>query len=104
VGLTSAEVRGALEVPVGQILAAVKETLERTPPELSGDIMDRGITLAGGGSLLKGLDQGLREECQMPCQLAEDPLSCVAIGSGISLEEFETIYRSQRRRPDRRRR
>ena len=66
--------------------------------------MDRGITLAGGGSLLKGLERRLGEECQMPCQLAEDPLDCVAIGSGISLEEFETIYRSQRRRPDRRRR
>jgi rod shape-determining protein MreB len=98
VSLTSAEVRGALEAPVGQIVAAVKETLDRTPPELAGDIMDRGITLAGGGSLLQGLDQRLREECQMPCQLAEDPLSCVAIGSGISLEEFEAIYHSQKAR------
>jgi rod shape-determining protein MreB len=104
VALSSKEIRGALEPPVGQIVAAVKETLDRTPPELSGDIMDRGITLAGGGSLLAGLDQRLREECQMPCQVAEDPLSCVAIGSGISLEEFETIYRSQRKRSDRRRR
>jgi rod shape-determining protein MreB and related proteins len=102
--LTAAEIRGALEAPVGQIVAAVKETLDRTPPELAGDIMDRGITLAGGGSLLRGLDQRLRDECQMPCRLAEDPLSCVAIGSGISLEEFETIYRSQRKASERRRR
>jgi rod shape-determining protein MreB len=98
VSLTAAEIRGALEAPVGQIVAAVKETLDRTPPELAGDIMDGGITLAGGGSLLKGLDQRLRDECQMPCQLAESPLDCVAIGSGISLEEFEAIYRSQRAR------
>jgi rod shape-determining protein MreB len=98
VALSTAEIRTALEAPVGQIVAAVKETLDRTPPELAGDIMDGGITLAGGGSLLQGLDQRLRDECQMPCQLAESPLTCVAIGSGISLEEFEAIYRSQRAR------
>ena len=56
--------------------------------------MDRGITLAGGGALLQGLEQRLHDECQMPCQLAESPLTCVAVGSGISLEEFETIHRS----------
>jgi actin-like ATPase involved in cell morphogenesis len=74
--------------------AAVKETLDRTPPELVGDIMDRGITLAGGGALLQGLEQRLRDECQMPCQLAESPMTCVAVGSGISLEEVETIQRA----------
>jgi len=94
VELTSEEVRGALEEPVSHIVAAVKETLDRTPPELAGDIMDRGITLAGGGALLQGLEQRLREECQMPCQLAESPLTCVAVGSGISLEEVETIHRA----------
>ena len=67
VALSAAEIRGALEVLVGQIVAAVKETLDRTPPELAGDIIERGITLAGGGSLLAGLDQRLHEECQMPC-------------------------------------
>ncbi|HWJ42958.1 MAG TPA: rod shape-determining protein [Solirubrobacterales bacterium] len=92
--LTSEEVRGALEEPVSHIVAAVKETLDRTPPELAGDIMDRGITLAGGGALLQGLEQRLRDECQMPCQLAESPLTCVAVGSGISLEEVETIHRA----------
>jgi rod shape-determining protein MreB len=94
--LSSEEVRGALEEPVSQIVAAVKDTLDRTPPELAGDIMDRGITLAGGGSLLQGLEQRLRDECQMPCQLAESPLTCVAVGSGLSLEEFEAIPRASR--------
>jgi rod shape-determining protein MreB len=92
--LTSEEVREAIEEPVRQIVAAVKETLDRTPPELAGDIMDRGITLAGGGALLQGLEQRLRDECQMPCQLAESPLTCVAVGSGISLEEVETMHRA----------
>jgi rod shape-determining protein MreB len=59
--------------------------------------MDRGITLAGGGALLQGLEQRLHAECQMPCQLAESPLTCVAVGSGISLEEFETIHRSPKK-------
>jgi rod shape-determining protein MreB len=92
--LRSEEVRKALEEPVGQIIDAVKDTLDRTPPELAGDIMDRGITLAGGGALLQGLAQRLHDECQMPCQLAESPLTCVAVGSGISLEEFEAIHRA----------
>ena len=88
--------------PVGHIVDAVKDTLDRTPPELAGDIMDRGITLAGGGALLQGLEQRLRDECQMPCQLAESPLTCVAVGSGISLEEFETIHRASKRIRERR--
>ncbi|MGE5408311.1 MAG: rod shape-determining protein, partial [Syntrophothermus sp.] len=95
VTLGSAEVREALEEPVRNIVEAVKETLDRTPPELAGDIMERGITLAGGGALLKGLEQRLRDECQMPCRLAESPLTCVAIGSGKSLEEFEAIHRAR---------
>ena len=94
--LGSEEVREALEEPVGHIVEAVKDTLDRTPPELAGDIMDRGITLAGGGALLQGLEQRLRDECQMPCQLAESPLTCVAVGSGISLEEFEAIHRASK--------
>ena len=94
--LDSEEVRIALNEPVAQIIAAVKDTLDRTPPELAGDIMDRGITLAGGGSLLQGMEQRLRDECQMPAQLAESPLTCVAIGSGRSLEEFEVIHQVNR--------
>ncbi|MHB1537721.1 MAG: rod shape-determining protein [Solirubrobacteraceae bacterium] len=94
--ITSEEIRQALEEPVSQIVEAVKETLDRTPPELASDIMDRGIMLAGGGSLLQGLDGRLREETQMPAHLAESPLTCVAVGSGRSLEEFETIHRANR--------
>ncbi len=103
VELASAEIRTALEEPVSQIVAAVKDTLDRTPPELAGDIMDRGITLAGGGALLRGLDQRMRDECQMPCQLTESPLTCVAVGSGRSLEEFEVIHRMNRNHHRRRR-
>ena len=80
--LTSEEVRAALEEPLVQIIDAIKETLDRTPPELASDIMDRGIMLAGGGSLLQGLDERLREETQMPAHRAESPLTCVAVGSG----------------------
>ena len=102
--LTSEEIRQALEEPLSQIIDAVKETLDRTPPELASDIMDRGIMLAGGGSLLQGLDVRLREETQMPAHLAESPLTCVAVGSGRSLEEFEAIHRSNRSNRNRRRR
>jgi rod shape-determining protein MreB and related proteins len=94
--LASEEIRAAIEEPLGAIIGAVKDTLDRTPPELAGDIMDRGITLAGGGALLQGLEQRLRDECQMPCQLAESPLTCVAVGSGLSLEEFEAIHRASK--------
>src|SRR5437762_492797 len=102
--LTSEEIRGALEEPVSQIIDAVKETLDRTPPELASDIMDRGIMLAGGGSLLQGLEERLRHETQMPAHLAESPLTCVAVGSGRSLEEFEAIHRSSKNSRNRRRR
>jgi rod shape-determining protein MreB len=97
ISLGSEEVREALDETVGHIVDAVKDTLDRTPPELAGDIMDRGITLAGGGALLQGLEQRLGDECQMPCQLAESPLTCVAVGSGLSLEEFETIHRAEKK-------
>jgi rod shape-determining protein MreB and related proteins len=101
--LRSSEIRAALEEPVSQIVGAVKNTLDRTPPELAGDIMDRGITLAGGGALLQGMDQRMRDECQMPAQLTESPLTCVAVGSGRSLEEFEVIHRMNRASNRRRR-
>jgi rod shape-determining protein MreB and related proteins len=92
--LTSEEVRRALDEPASQIIDAIKSTLDKTPPELAADIMDRGIVLAGGGALLAGLDERLRRETQMPVHLAESPLTCVAVGSGRSLEEFEAIHRS----------
>jgi rod shape-determining protein MreB and related proteins len=94
--ISSEEIRDALEEPVGQIVDAIKTTLDKTPPELAADIMDRGIVLAGGGALLNGLDERLRHETQMPVQLAESPLTCVAVGSGRSLELLEVMQRSSK--------
>ena len=94
--LSSEDVRTALEEPMQQIIDAVKSTLDKTPPELASDIMDRGIMLAGGGSLLQGLDERLRQETEMPIHIAESPLTCVAVGSGRALEEFEVMRKSNR--------
>ena len=80
--ISSEEVRRALDEPVTVIIDAMKSTLDKTPPELAADIMDRGIVLAGGGALLQGLDERVRHETQMPVHLAESPLTCVAVGSG----------------------
>ena len=102
--LSSEEVRHALEEPVRQIIDAIKLTLDKTPPELSADIMDRGIVLAGGGALLQGLVDRLRQETHIPTHLAESPLTCVAVGAGRSLEEFEAIRKSARARSRSRRR
>ena len=96
--MSSDEVRHALEDPVAQVLDAIRQTLDKTPPELAADIMDRGVMLAGGGALLTGLDERLRHETHMPVHVADSPLTCVAVGSGKSLEEFEVIHRSQRNR------
>jgi rod shape-determining protein MreB len=93
--LTSEEVRAALEEPLVQIIDAIKETLDRTPPELASDIMDRGIMLAGGGSLLQGLDERLREETQMP-RTGGVAADLRRGGLGRSLEEFEAIHRSNK--------
>jgi rod shape-determining protein MreB len=87
------EIRRAIEEPVNAIVDAVKNTLDKTPPELASDIMDKGIVLAGGGSLLKGLDERLKHETGMAIHIAEDPLFAVAIGSGKCLEEFEALKR-----------
>jgi rod shape-determining protein MreB len=96
--ISSEEIRQALDEPVIQIIDAIRATLDRTPPELAADIMDRGVVMAGGGSLLRGLDERLRHETHMPVHVAESPLTCVAIGSGKSLEEFDVIHRSARSR------
>jgi rod shape-determining protein MreB and related proteins len=103
VKLNSEEIREALDEPITQIIAAVRETLDRTPPELAGDVMERGVTLAGGGALLQGMAERMSEECQMPSRLAESPMTCVATGSGQALEEFEAIKRAQRHSRVRRR-
>lgn len=89
--LSSEEIRSAMEEPIAAIIAAIKATFEKTPPELSSDIMDRGVVLAGGGSLLRGLDEKIRQETGMPVHLANDPLTCVAVGSGKALEEIDVL-------------
>src|SRR6059036_2998882 len=89
--ISAAEVRKAIEEPVNAIVDAVKTTLDKCPPELSGDIMDRGIVLTGGGALLRGLDERLRRETGMPIHLADNPLDSVALGSGKCVEEFEAL-------------
>ena len=79
------------------IVDAVKVTLERCPPELAADIMDRGIVLTGGGALLKGLDVLIAKETGMPVHVADDPLLCVARGTGKCLEDIDTLRRVARR-------
>jgi rod shape-determining protein MreB len=89
--LTSSEIRDALAEPVATVVDAVRMTLEKTPPELAADIMERGIVMAGGGSLLRGLDKYLAQETEMPVYVVDDPISCVAYGTGKILEELETL-------------
>src|SRR5215217_3832827 len=89
--VSAEEIRKAIEEPVNQIVDAVKTTLDKCPPELSGDVMDRGIVLTGGGALLRGLDERLRHETGMPVHITDNPLHSVAIGSGKCVEEFEAL-------------
>ena len=89
--VSSAEVRQAIEEPLHSIIDAVRTTLDKTPPELAGDIMDRGVVLTGGGALLRGLDERLRHETGMPVHLADQPLDSVAFGAGKCVEEFEAL-------------
>lgn len=89
--ISSVEVREALSEPVMAIVDAVKSTLERTPPELASDIIDRGITLTGGGALLKGLDRLMSSETGIPVHIADSPLDCVAEGTGKMLEEMDSM-------------
>ena len=91
VQITSAEIYKALSEPVSSIIEEIKATLEHTPPELSADIMDRGIVMAGGGSLLRGLDRLVSEETGMPVHLADEPLLAVAYGAGRVLENIDVL-------------
>ena len=91
VTVTAAEVRKAIEEPLHAIVDAVRVTLDQTPPELAGDIMDRGIVLTGGGALLRGLDERLRHETGMPVHVADHPLTSVALGAGTCVEQFEAL-------------
>jgi rod shape-determining protein MreB len=87
--ITSEEVRDALEEPIAQIEAALKQSLEKTPPELSADIVDRGIVMSGGGAMLRGLDKRMREATNLPIYVADDPLTCVVLGTGKVLDNLE---------------
>ena len=89
--ITSQEVREALLEPIATIVESVRVTLERCPPELSADLVDRGLVLAGGGALLRGLDRLLQEETGLPVHIAEDPLSAVAEGTGRALSEIKFL-------------
>ena len=91
--ISSSEINEALKETINAIVDSIKFTLEKTPPELASDIMDKGIMLSGGGALLSGLDNLLREETGMPVTVAENPLDCVAIGAGKVLDEIETLKR-----------
>jgi len=89
--VTDEEIREALREPVMAIVDTVRTCLERTPPELAADIVDKGIVLTGGGALLRGLDLLLRQETDLPITVADDPLSCVALGTGKVLDELELL-------------
>jgi rod shape-determining protein MreB and related proteins len=90
----SEELRRALDSPVDRIITAVRDTLETTPPELAADVSDRGITLAGGGSLLRGMDRRISDATGVAVTLAESPLTCVALGAGAALDELESLRRT----------
>ncbi len=94
VEVSSTEIREALSEPVTAIVEKVKRVLEQTPPELAADIIERGIVLTGGGALLRGFDKLLSAATSIPVYVAEDPLSCVAIGTGRALEEYRAIRES----------
>lgn len=91
IDVTSEEIREALSEPLSEIVDLIKTTLEKTPPELASDIIDRGITLTGGGALIKGLDRLIAEETKIPVNVAMNPLDCVVLGTGICLEGADNM-------------
>ncbi|MDQ0192213.1 rod shape-determining protein [Paenibacillus wynnii] len=93
--ISSSEVKEALWDPVSSIVAAAKSVLERTPPELSADIIDRGVILTGGGALLNGLDELLAHELRVPVWVAEDPMHCVVKGTGIMLDHLDKVIKKK---------
>ena len=92
--LTSSEVMEALEAPLQQIVGSVRAVLEETPPELSSDIIDKGMVMSGGGSLLRNSDKLLTQVTGVPCHVAENALNCVALGTGLALEHFDFFKKS----------
>jgi rod shape-determining protein MreB len=96
--IKESEIREALREPVNAIIEAIKTTLEKTPPELASDIIDKGITLAGGGAMLRGLDKLITAETHMPVHIAESPLDCVALGAGRALDTLEKVVSKPKRK------
>src|SRR3954465_10627724 len=92
--ITSSEVMEAIEAPLQQLVAAIRTVLEQTPPELSSDIIDKGMVMSGGGSLLRNIDKLLTQVTGVPCHVAENSLNCVAIGPGLALEHFDFFKKS----------
>jgi rod shape-determining protein MreB len=92
--VNSVEIREAISEPLAVIVSMVKSVLEQTPPELASDVIDKGIVLSGGGALLRNIDKMLTEQTGVPCHIAENPLHCVAVGTGLALEHFETLKRN----------
>jgi len=92
--ITSSEVMEAIEAPLQQLVAAVRTVLEQTPPELSSDIIDKGMVMSGGGSLLRNIDKLLTQVTGVPCHVAENSLNCVALGTGLALEHFDFFKKS----------
>jgi rod shape-determining protein MreB len=92
--VTSGEITEAIAEPMASIVGVVKSVLEKTPPELASDVIDRGIVMTGGGSLLRGFDRLLTKETGVPCYVADNPIACVALGAGKALENYEVIKRS----------
>jgi len=94
VSISAAEIRRAMSECIMEMIEAIKFTLEKTPPELAADIMETGIVLAGGGALIRGLDKLISKHTGIPVYIAENPLDCVALGTGKSLEDIDTMFRS----------
>src|SRR6476620_1165832 len=92
--ITSSEVMEAIETPLQQLVAAVRTVLEQTPPELSSDIIDKGMVMSGGGALLRNVDKLLTQVTGVPCHVAENPMNCVALGTGLALEHFDFFKKS----------
>jgi rod shape-determining protein MreB len=92
--ISRSEIRTALQEPITNIIETVRMTLERCPPELAADLIDKGIMLAGGGALLRGIDRLIAEETGLPVFVAEDPLKAVANGTGVVLQEIETMSKA----------
>lgn len=94
INITSGEVTEAIAESLATIVGVVKSVLEKTPPELASDVIDRGIVMTGGGALLRGIDQMLTKETGVPCYVADNPMACVALGAGKALQDYEVIKRS----------